>query len=570
MGDVLLSATTTVLCKSGIWKVRTKKGHRWSTKARCTVLLFPGMAQRSSAVTRMGMIKVWDIKSHELVKEWRHPERDPRMSISPNDRFAAVGRRNVAIYSINSGRRVDSIQVGDSIRRLRFSPDGNKLACGTGDGIRVYDINSGTLILGPLGGGWVFGVLWSRDGSRLFASDDETILCWNSDTGQQIGHPWTGHTDHILSLSLSPDGSILASASLDGTVRFWNAATGNPVGQHLQHDGVVYTIWFWRAPWPSPAESWTDLANVDSPRYTVHCAQVPPFNPPPPYSMHIFSAEQALHPDFGTLMAPHPITSPVVSNPHPSPPTSNSNPDDIGSSRMSSMSHEVDLQYIIPHSSLGLDERQRVFELRLRKLVDLATSNGLRVPHDLIPSNLPRDVCNVPWIRQERMADTNQNSMHASQGEPSTSVFRSACNGDPKKIRKIDAIKQKLVEMLREIGFKLSNGRLPWSTLEGDLQKKGYVILNWPQGVLRDRDKGVSGLSAEDADKLYDALFVDERRLRFVPRDDESTRKNDGITLPAVASGSGGPRESDRSTAGKQARFRVITAEGYPHKKRRV
>jgi len=71
-----------------------------------------------------------------------------------------------------------------------------------------------------------------------------------------------------------------------------------------------------------------------------------------------------------------------------------------------------------------------------------------------------------------------------------------------------------------EIGFKLSNGRLPWSTLEGDLQKKGYTIVNWPQGVVRDRDKGVSGLSAEDADKLHDALFVDEQRLRFAPRID--------------------------------------------------
>jgi hypothetical protein len=120
--------------------------------------------------------------------------------------------------------------------------------------------------------------------------------------------------------------------------------------------------------------------------------------------------------------------------------------------------------------------------------------------------------------------------------EFSTSVFRSASDGDPKKIRKIDRIKQKLVEMLREsfhhikrvlsqstamytgeIGFKLSNCRLPWSTLDRDLEKRGYMIVNWPQGVFRDRDKGVSGLSAEDADKLHDELFVDERRVRFVP-----------------------------------------------------
>ncbi|KAF8131825.1 hypothetical protein EV363DRAFT_1076381, partial [Boletus edulis] len=75
----------------------------------------------------------------------------------------------------------------------------------------------------------------------------------------------------------------------------------------------------------------------------------------------------------------------------------------------------------------------------------------------------------------------------------------------------IDKIKQRLVEMFREIGFKLSKGRLPWSTLEADLRKKGYMIANWLQGVVCDRDKVVSGWSAEDADKFYDPLLVDER-----------------------------------------------------------
>ena len=130
------------------------------------------------------------------------------------------------------------------------------------------------------------------------------------------------------------------------------------------------------------------------------------------------------------------------------------------------------------------------------------------------------------------------------------SVFRSAPNGDPKKIRKIDRIKEKLVDMLREsfhhmphvlnqsttmytgvIGFKLSNGRLPWSTLDEDLRRKGYMIVNWPQGVFRDRDKGVSGLSAEDADKLHDALFVDERRIQFVPCVEGKFLSMDGATI---------------------------------------
>ena len=133
-----------------------------------------------------------------------------------------------------------------------------------------------------------------------------------------------------------------------------------------------------------------------------------------------------------------------------------------------------------------------------------------------------------------------------------------------------------------EIGFKLSNGRLPWSTLEGDVQKKGYTIINWPHGVDRDREKGISGLSAEDAYKLYDALFVDDHRIRFVRcegklpcyqflnRLSDSASNNNGITLLAVASGSDKHRESNCSSSGKQSMFRVTTAEEYPNKRRRM
>jgi len=71
-----------------------------------------------------------------------------------------------------------------------------------------------------------------------------------------------------------------------------------------------------------------------------------------------------------------------------------------------------------------------------------------------------------------------------------------------------------------EIGFRLPKDRLPWSTLEGELEKRGYIILHWPQGVIHEKDKGVYSLGAEEADKLYRALFVDELRVQFVCRDD--------------------------------------------------
>ena len=217
-----------------------------------------------------GVIKVWDVKSHELLEEWTQLEYFPKIAISPDDRLIAVGTWTVTIYTMERRQVNHSIKVGNLVWSMCFSPDGKKLACGTDNDIHVYDIDSGTLILGPLRGKnrRIRCMLWSHDGSRLFyGSNNKAIRCWNPDTGEEIGHAWIGHTHYVRSLSLSPDGSILASASLDHTVRFWNAATGNPIGQHLQHGEEVEAVRFapsgesvasagwdgniylWKAPW---------------------------------------------------------------------------------------------------------------------------------------------------------------------------------------------------------------------------------------------------------------------------------------------------------------------------------
>ncbi|KAI6141173.1 hypothetical protein BKA82DRAFT_133200, partial [Pisolithus tinctorius] len=61
--------------------------------------------------------------------------------------------------------------------------------------------------------------------------------------------------------------------------------------------------------------------------------------------------------------------------------------------------------------------------------------------------------------------------------------------------------------------------RLPWSTLEQELEKNGYALVNWPAGVRKRGNKGIHDLSAVDVNKLYDAIkCTDETRRLHIRR----------------------------------------------------
>lgn len=53
-----------------------------------------------------------------------------------------------------------------------------------------------------------------------------------------------GHTDSVSSVAVSADGSLIASASLDHTVRLWDARTGKTIRVLSGHKGEVYAVAF--------------------------------------------------------------------------------------------------------------------------------------------------------------------------------------------------------------------------------------------------------------------------------------------------------------------------------------
>ena len=90
----------------------------------------------------------------------------------------------------------------------------------------------------------VISVAFSPDGTRIVSgSHDNTIKIWDAKTGAEV-ITLKGHTAYVESVAFSPDGMRVASGSWDKKIKIWDAKTGAEVITLKGHSGVVKSVAF--------------------------------------------------------------------------------------------------------------------------------------------------------------------------------------------------------------------------------------------------------------------------------------------------------------------------------------
>ena len=92
--------------------------------------------------------------------------------------------------------------------------------------------------------GWVNSAEFNGDGTMVVsASNDGTVKLWDVTTGELL-HSLEAHSSRVTSAEFNGDGTMVVWASLDGIVKLWDATTGELLHSLEAHSGGVISAKF--------------------------------------------------------------------------------------------------------------------------------------------------------------------------------------------------------------------------------------------------------------------------------------------------------------------------------------
>jgi WD40 repeat protein len=215
-----------------------------------TVVAFSPDGTRIATGSQDCTVRMWD--STTGLEQFRLSTFDLSVGtvvFSPDGALLATTepRRGVRFWNSTTGRELDECSIHDvvGIRRLAFSPDGRRLATASYNEVQVRDSTTDRILtrfLTPKKK-HVAALAFSPDSARLAVASAKTAGVWDAATGEELVQtmPHGGLLAVLTAVAFTPDGTQLATTSMDKTARLWNSTTGQELAR-LTHTAAVKSI----------------------------------------------------------------------------------------------------------------------------------------------------------------------------------------------------------------------------------------------------------------------------------------------------------------------------------------
>ena len=246
--------------------------HVWSISTGKEVTVLQGHTRGVSAVrvspdgchvvscSYDGTIRVWNIMTGKETPGFEaHSSSVRSVGATPDGSIISRSEKKIHMWDASTGRQTQVFEP-DTKNRIAVFPDGSSAVhCSSDDvesSVHVWNVATGKEVtFGTVSS--EFADIWkerskftcvavSPDASHVLSRSSgkrgfyETVHVWSMLTGKEVA-VFTGHTDIVNGVTVTPDGVHVVSCSDDNTVRMWKLHTGEET-MVFEHTSVVQGV----------------------------------------------------------------------------------------------------------------------------------------------------------------------------------------------------------------------------------------------------------------------------------------------------------------------------------------
>lgn len=209
-----------------IWDLDTSKP-RGSLNSVFLDVAWNSAGEVVASASAEGTITLFDVRSEREMRLSGHTGQVNSIAWARDDSFLVSGSSDgsVRIWNPETGEAISSFELGEEVSSIALSPNGGRLALSFGHSVEVRELESESEPLVFEGHDDLINDLaWSHSGAQIAsASDDGTVRIWNAESGEEIAALSAAAEAWMQCVAWSPDDAELASGTDGHTLTIWDA-----------------------------------------------------------------------------------------------------------------------------------------------------------------------------------------------------------------------------------------------------------------------------------------------------------------------------------------------------------
>jgi WD40 repeat protein/RNase P subunit RPR2 len=193
-------------------------------------------------------VKIWDLETGQCRATLEgHTKLVPSVAITPDGKRILSGSfdKSVRVWDAVEFEHQTTLKLYGLALSIRPLPDNERVLVGLSspkNNIELWSLSRGCLVWGLSTHGYTSCVAIDKKAKlAIFGHGGQNYDILSLETGRYLA-TLKGHSDHVNSIQITPDGRFAVSGSDDKTVKLWDLEAGTCVGTLEGHQSKVHSV----------------------------------------------------------------------------------------------------------------------------------------------------------------------------------------------------------------------------------------------------------------------------------------------------------------------------------------